>query len=69
MTVAGGLPSLTHLSIIWNGSNTAISVPRTSAEKPISINDIKPETKVNEIIINVILWHHNISGKYVHNIL
>lgn len=45
---------LTHLSIIWNGSNTAINVPKKRAETPISINDIKPENKTKILIIYIL---------------
>jgi len=58
-----GLPSLTQLSSNLYGSNTAISVLRTSVKTPISIDDIKPGNKLNKLIIHIsstILVYNNI---------
>lgn len=53
MTGTCGLSSLTQLSSNLYGSNTAISVLRTSAKTPISIDHIKPRNKLNKFIIHI----------------
>jgi len=55
MTGTCGLSSLTQLSSNLYGSNTAISVLRTSAKTPISIDDIKPGNKLVIHISSIIL--------------
>lgn len=53
MTGTCGLPSLTQLISNLYGSNTAISVLRTSAKTPISIDGIKPGNKLNKLITHI----------------